>query len=76
MGDRYTPQYQYVSPSYVSSVANPTKTAKKPYNMSITGDIFTDSRLMSVDSKTHKIKLSSMERNSAHFEIQELRRIE
>lgn len=71
LSEKYTPSYMYSS-SFNSRTVNPSKTEKKPYNMSIIGNIQMGSRLVSVESKTHKIKLSNMEKHSAHFEITDL----
>lgn len=72
MGTKYTPSYYYNSSAFTSSVTNPSKVDRKPYMMNIIGDIIMGSKLVSIDSKTHKIKLSNMETHSAHFEIQHL----
>ena len=72
IGNKYTPSYYSSSRSYNPSTTNPPKVNNRPYHMNITGDIQMGSRLVSVDSKTHKIKLSNMEKHSAHFEITDL----
>jgi hypothetical protein len=76
IGHKYVPYYQSSSNSFNQRTTNPQKSKTKPYNMSITGDIHMGSRLVSVEAKTHKIKLSNMERNSAHFEILDLEELD
>lgn len=73
---RYTPLYQYTSKKFVSSVANPSRTNEKPYNMSVSGTIFMNGGLASVNSKTHKIKLSKMREYSANFEVDDLENLD
>jgi hypothetical protein len=71
---RYTSTENY---SYRSHRAvNPPKVNKKPFNMSIEGDIIASDGIVSLDSKTHRIKLSKMEGTSMHFEIQDLEHLD
>lgn len=55
----------------VSSVETP-KISSKPFDMTVEGDIQVSDEIISLDSKTHKIKLSKMTKSSLHFEIQDL----
>lgn len=75
MSKKYIPQYRLESKSYNLNMTNPSTTLEKPFNMTITGNINMGSKLVSVESKTHKIKLSNMEKNSAHFEITNLEKL-
>jgi len=72
LGTAYVPEYRYSSGSHVPSVTNPTKVSHKPYNMSLSGKIRMGSKIVSIDSKTHKIKLSDFEEHSTSFEITDL----
>lgn len=78
MGSSYTPQYQYASRSFNPSTANPPKTTKKPYSMNITGDVTMGSKLVSIEAKTHKVKISNWDsvKHSAHFEILDLEELD
>lgn len=66
---RYVPTYDDYR--YGSNV-NPPKVDKKPYCLSISGDLEMGDGIVSVESKTHRIKLSEMRETSVHFEIQDL----
>ncbi|VBB18958.1 von Willebrand factor A domain-containing protein [Yasminevirus sp. GU-2018] len=66
------PSYQHKSKLFVNKVSNPSKVGKRPYDMSISGDIFVSSKLVSIDSKTHKIRLSTMHEKGAHFDIDDI----
>jgi hypothetical protein len=73
---RYSPRPQKSNKKYFSqSALNPPKITKKPFSMSIEGDIFVTDGLVSLDSKTHKIKISDTKKNGLHFEIQDLDKI-
>ena len=96
IGERYSPRYDTLD-NALSNV-HPSKQEKKPYDMTITGDIYMTGKLVdasyygrsnvdiknregygytltSIDSQTHKIKLSKMTENSAHFEIRDLQEL-
>ena len=53
-------------------LVNPPKVNEKPYNLSIGGSIVMTDSIVSIDSKTHKIKMSNMNEKSLNFEINDL----
>ena len=55
-----------------TKLANPTKTNEKPYELSISGIINMHDGIISVDSKTCKIKFTDMKETNIHFEINDL----
>lgn len=72
---RYTPSYSgplNYSSSRSGAAQNPPKVDERPYSLSLSGDIEMGDGILSVDSKTHKIKLSQMRETKIHFDIEDL----
>lgn len=65
---RYTPSYD----RQTGKRQNPPKVDERPYSLSIGGDIEMGDGIVSIDSKTHKIKLSQMRETIVHFDIEDL----
>jgi hypothetical protein len=60
----------------IGEFRNPPKVDEKPFSMSIEGDIISHDGIVSLNSKTHKIKFSKMLETSLHFEIQDLEKLD
>lgn len=71
ISDKYTSNSSRLGPKSAMFIS-PPKVSEKPYTLSISGDIFMSEKLVSLDSKTHKIKLSNMTNNTVHFDIDDL----
>jgi hypothetical protein len=68
---KFVPAYQYGT--YGNQIHyNPEKIDCMPYDLSIKGLIHQSLGIKSLDSKTHKIKISDMKSNSLSFEIDSL----
>jgi len=64
---KYTPKAE---PSVLSNALDSvTKVFTKPYDFKLEGQIFMSDGIVSLDSKTHKIKISNMNSNQLNFEI-------
>ncbi|VBB18956.1 von Willebrand factor A domain-containing protein [Yasminevirus sp. GU-2018] len=72
IADKYTPRYQYTSRNYVDSVAHPKKTTEKPYVLNVFGTVRMSNKLVGLDSKTHKVKISKMTETSCQFEMRDI----
>jgi hypothetical protein len=58
------------------NIFNPLKTNDKPFDVAINGSIYMGDGIVSIDSLTHKIKLSEMKNNSINFDIYDLEDID
>lgn len=59
-----------------STLANPPKVNKRPYKLSLSGTVSLSDGIVNIDSKTHKIKLSNMEKNKLDFEINDIENLD
>lgn len=57
---------------YQGKLTNPPKVNERPYTMSINGSFAMSDGIVSVDSKTCKMKLSNMKNTSVDFEINDI----
>jgi hypothetical protein len=70
---RYTPNSTNQTFSYNSSSSVDTpKISSKPFDITVEGDSQVSDEIISLESKTHKIKTSKMNKSSLHFEIRDL----
>lgn len=60
---------------YQSRLVNPPTVAERPYTMSISGSVTMPDGIVSLDSKTSKVKLSNMKENSVSFDITDLQNL-
>ncbi|QKF93464.1 inter-alpha-trypsin inhibitor family protein [Fadolivirus algeromassiliense] len=71
---RYTPynNKSLFEAKLQGKLVNPTKVDNRPYSMSIRGSLNMPDGIVSVDSKTHKMKMTNMKDVSMNFEINNL----
>ena len=73
MMPRYTSVYDPTPASLLhGNLVNPTKVNEKPYNLSFRGKVTMTDGIVSLDSKTCKVKLSNMKELSLDFEINDV----
>jgi len=59
-----------------ADLQNPKKISEKPFYFSISGDIMMSDGIKSIESKTHRIRISNMKENRLHFNIDDLDKLD